>query len=304
MQDIINPIDRALLKAELTKERLRSTNKSKNEIYIVTAHDSPNVMQEIGRLREVAFRYYGGGTGFPVDIDEYDTMEDAYRQLIVWSPEDEQILGGYRFLCGSDVKFDENGKPILATSHLFNFSEKFIKEILPYTVELGRSFVALEYQSTRSGAKGLFVLDNLWDGLGALSVVDPSLRYYFGKVTMYNTYNQLITPVYPLETNMDVEKMKSLFPHDNFKDNYKVLNQEVRKFGINVPPLVNAYMSLSPKMRVFGTAINHEFGEVEETGILIAINEILEDKKKRHIETYLEEEYKSAELIRKNFIGE
>ena len=76
----------ALLKAELTKEkRLRSTNKSKNEIYIVTAHDSPNVMQEIGRLREVAFRYYGGGTGFPVDIDEYDTMEDAYRQLIVWS---------------------------------------------------------------------------------------------------------------------------------------------------------------------------------------------------------------------------
>ena len=98
MQDIINPIDRALLKAELTKEkRLRSTNKSKNEIYIVTAHDSPNVMQEIGRLREVAFRYYGGGTGFPVDIDEYDTMEDAYRQLIVWSPEDEQILGGYRF---------------------------------------------------------------------------------------------------------------------------------------------------------------------------------------------------------------
>ena len=71
-----------------------------------------------------------------------------------------------------------------------------------------------------------------------------------------------------------------------------------------MPPLVNAYMSLSPKMRVFGTAINHEFGEVEETGILIAINEILEDKKKRHIETYLEEEYKYAELIRKNFIGE
>ena len=221
-------------------------------------------------------------------------------------------MGGYRFLCGSDVKFDENGKPILATSHLFNFSEKFIKEILPYTVELGRSFVALEYQSTRSGAKGLFVLDNLWDGLGALSVVDPSLTYNQEARNMilyflglhFPDADQLITPVYPLETNMDVEKMRSLFPHDNFKDNYKVLNQEVRKFGINVPPLVNAYMSLSPKMRVFGTAINHEFGEVEETGILIAINEILEDKKKRHIETYLEEEYKSAELIRKNFIGE
>ena len=252
------------------------------------------------------------------DIDEYDTMDDAYRQLIVWSPEDEQILGGYRFLCGSDVKFDKAGKPVLATSHLFNFSDKFNKEYLPYTVELGRSFVTLEYQSTRSGsAKGLFVLDNLWDGLGALSVVDPSLQYYFGKVTMYNTYNsearnmilyflnmhfpdpeKLITPICPLETGTDPEKMQELFKYDNFKDNYKVLNQEVRKFGINVPPLVNAYMSLSPKMRVFGTAINHEFGEVEETGILIAINEILEDKKKRHIETYLNEEGKSAGLIR------
>ena len=319
MQDIIKPIDRALLESELTKEKkLRSTNKSNNEIYIVTAHDAPHVMQEIGRLREIAFRYYGGGTGFPVDIDEFYTMEDAYRQLIVWSPEDEQILGGYRFLCGSDVKFDENGKPMLATSHLFNFSEKFNKEFLPYTVELGRSFVTLEYQSTRAGAKGLFVLDNLWDGLGALSVVDPSLQYYFGKVTMYNTYNtearnmilyflgmhfpdadKLVTPVYPLETDTDIEKMKELFRYDNFKDNYKVLNQEVRKFGINVPPLVNAYMSLSPKMRVFGTAINHEFGDVEETGILIAINEILEDKKKRHIETYLKEEGQTADLIRK-----
>lgn len=318
MQDIINPVDKALLIAELTKDKLlRKTNKSNNEIYIITHHDSPHVMQEIGRLREIAFRFYGGGTGESVDIDEFDTMTDAYRQLVVWSPEDEQILGGYRFLCGSDVKFDEHGKPLLATSHLFNFSEKFIKEFLPYTVELGRSFVTLEYQSTRAGAKGLFVLDNLWDGLGALSVVDPSLQYYFGKVTMYNTYNQeardmilyflqlhfpdvdqLVTPIYPLQTDMDLKKMELLFHYDNFKDNYKVLNQEVRKFGINVPPLVNAYMSLSPKMRVFGTAINEEFGDVEETGILIAINEILEDKKKRHIETYLKEEGQTPLLIR------
>lgn len=318
MQDIIKPIDRTLLKAELTKDKLlRKTNKSNNEIYIITAHDAPNVMQEIGRLREIAFRYYGGGTGKPVDIDEFDTMQDAYRQLIVWNPEDEQILGGYRFLCGTDVKLDPTGKPILATSHLFNFSEKFVKEILPFTVELGRSFVALEYQSTRAGSKGLFVLDNLWDGLGALSVIDPSLKYYFGKVTMYNTYNpearnmilyflqlhfpdpdQLVTPIFPLQTNTNIEKMKSLFPYDSFRENYKILNQEVRKFGINVPPLVNAYMSLSPKMRVFGTAINDEFGDVEETGILIAINEILEEKKKRHIETYLLEEGQTTHLIK------
>lgn len=319
MQDIIKPIDRALLKAELTVDKkLRRTNKSNNEIYIVTAHDSPNVMQEIGRLR----KSLSGITEAEPAFLSISTNTTRWTMLIAnlscGALKTNRSWGGYRFLCGSDVKFDKTGKPILATSHLFNFSEKFNKEYLPYTVELGRSFVTLEYQSTRSGsAKGLFVLDNLWDGLGALSVVDPSLQYYFGKVTMYNTYNsearnmilyflnmhfpdpeKLITPVYPLETGTDLEKMQELFKYDNFKDNYKVLNQEVRKFGINVPPLVNAYMSLSPKMRVFGTAINHEFGEVEETGILIAIDEILEDKKKRHIETYLNEEGKSADLIR------
>ena len=308
MQHIIEPVDRNMLKKELTAaKKLRRTNKSNNEIYIVTAHDSPHLMQEIGRLREIAFRYYGGGTGNSVDIDTFDTMENAYRQLIVWSPSEEQILGGYRFLCGSDVRIDPEGKPILATSHLFDFSDDFMKRYLPYTVELGRSFVSLDYQATLSSSKSIFILDNLWDGLGALTVIDSSLKYFYGKVTMYNTYpveardmilyflsmhfpdlEGLVIPKQPLQTNMDISKMKTLFCFDNFKDNYRILNQEVRKLGINVPPLVNAYMSLSPKMRVFGTAINDEFGDVEETGILIAIDEILEEKKQRHIESYFE----------------
>ena len=322
MQDIIQPVSREILRSELTKDKLlRSTNKSSNEIYVVTAQDSPNVMQEIGRLREIAFRYYGGGSGKSVDIDEYDTMENPYRQLVVWSPADEQILGGYRFLCGPDIQFDKSGKPILATAHLFDFSDKFVRDYLPYTVELGRSFVTLEYQSTRAGSKGLFVLDNLWDGLGALSVIAPDMKYFFGKMTMYNTYDlearnmilyflakhfpdpdKLVVPIEPLQIEQDSKEMKELFAFDGFKEDYRILNQEVRKRGMNVPPLVNAYMSLSPKMKVFGTAINHEFGEVEETGILIAISEILEEKKKRHIETYAEEEYCDARLIRTNFL--
>ena len=316
MEEIIKPVSKELLKAELTEDRrLRMTNKSNNQIYIITHQNAPNVMREIGRLREIAFRAAGGGTGLSMDIDEYDTMEHPYKQLIVWNPEAEEILGGYRYLLGTDVRFDEAGAPILATSHMFHFSDAFIKEYLPQTIELGRSFVTLEYQSTRAGAKGLFVLDNLWDGLGALSVVDPSLQYYFGKVTMYNTYNtearnmilyflgmhfpdadKLVTPVYPLETDTDIEKMKELFRYDNFKDNYKVLNQEVRKFGINVPPLVNAYMSLSPTMRMFGTAINYGFGDVEETGILIAVDEILAEKRIRHIESFIASEPESCKL--------
>lgn len=309
MQQIISPVETALLKKELTPEkRLRRTNKSDNEIYVVTAQDSPQVMREIGRLREIAFRQYGGGTGKAVDIDEFDTMKNGYRQLIVWSPEDERILGGYRFLCGSDVQFDRAGKPVLATSHLFDFSQRFLEHYLPYTVELGRSFISPDYQATLARPKSIFILDNLWDGLGALTVIEPDLKYFYGKVTMYNTYNvearnmilyflhlhfpdaeRLVTPIAPLQTEIDEKAMKKLFFYDNFKDNFKVLNQAVRKHGINVPPLVSAYMSLSPKMRTFGTAINREFGNVEETGILIATDEILEEKKKRHIETFLKE---------------
>jgi hypothetical protein len=309
MQDIIRPVERAFLRKELTPEkRLRRTNKSDNEIYIVTWEDAPHTILEIGRLREIAFRHYGGGTGMEADIDEFDTMKSAYRQLIVWNPRDEQILGGYRFLCGSDVKFGSDGKPLLATSHLFNFSDLFFRDYLPYIVELGRSFVALDYQMTRGRSQGLFILDNLWDGLGALTVVDPTLKYFYGKVTMYNSYDPearnmilyflnrhfpdpdgLVIPIHPLRAGIDTARMQRLFHYDSLKDNYRVLNQQVRKLGINIPPLVNAYISLSPKMRVFGTAINDEFGDVEETGILIAVDEILEEKKKRHIETYLAE---------------
>ena len=307
MRRIIDPIDKTLIKSELTQDKLmRSTNKANNELYIFTHHDSPNLMREIGRLREIAFRYYGGGTGKEADIDKYDIMDNPYRQLIVWDPEQEEILGGYRFLSGTDVEFDENGKPILATAHLLNFSEKFIKEYLPYTVELGRSFVSLEYQSTIRSRKGIFALDNLWDGLGALSVIDPTIKYFFGKVTMYGTYNKearnmilyfmqkhfpdkdnLMRPIVPLETNMDIERMQILFNGKNFKEDYKILNREVRALKLNIPPLINAYMSLSPTMRVFGTSINDEFGDVEETGILIEEAEILEDKRIRHIESYL-----------------
>ena len=307
MEEIIAPIDKEVLKSELTQERrLRFTNKSNNEIYVVTAHNAPNVMKEIGRLREIAFRAAGGGTGKSMDIDEYDTMPNPYKQLIVWNPEAEEILGGYRYLFGDEVEYDEHGKPVLATAHMFDFSEKFLKEYLPYTVELGRSFVTLEYQSSRAGSKGLFALDNLWDGLGALTVINPNMKYYFGKMTMYPSYHRqgrdmilyflnkhfhdaekLITPVRPLELETDPAILEEIFSCDSFKDDYRILNTEVRKLGYNIPPLVNAYMGLSPTMRMFGTAINYGFGDVEETGILIAVDEILEQKRIRHIESFV-----------------
>ncbi|HRN16162.1 MAG TPA: GNAT family N-acetyltransferase [Xylanibacter oryzae] len=306
-EDIIQPIDREVIKSELTPERqLRMTNKSHNEIYVITAHNAPNVLKEIGRLREIAFRTAGGGTGKSMDLDEFDTMENCYKQLVVWNPEAEEIIGGYRYILGTDVDIDEKGQPILATSHMFHFSEKFMKDYMPQTIELGRSFVSLEYQSTRRGSKSLFALDNLWDGLGALTVVMPNVKYFFGKMTMYPSYvrrgrdmilyflkkhfndkDNLIIPMKPLVIETDEKELQRLFKEKSFKDDYKILNHEVRKLGYNIPPLVNAYMGLSPTMRMFGTAINYGFGDVEETGILIAVDEILEEKRIRHIDSFI-----------------
>ena len=308
-QEIIQPIDKEVLKSELTPEhQLRMTNKSHNEIYVITAHNAPNVMKEIGRLREIAFREAGGGTGKSMDIDEFDICENCYKQLIVWNPEAEEIIGGYRYLLGQDWEYDEKGQPILATSHMFHFSETFLKDYAPWTIELGRSFVALPYQSSRMGAKSLFALDNLWDGLGALTVIKPNVKYFFGKMTMYPSYirkgrdmilyflktyfddkDKLIIPMKPLKLDTDPSELEKLFSGKSFKEDYKVLNTEIRKLGYNIPPLVNAYMSLSPTMKLFGTAINYGFGDVEETGILIAIDEILEDKRVRHIDSFIKE---------------
>lgn len=305
MQPIIEKIDPALIEAELTPDRLlRHTNKGDNEIYVVDAFNAPHTMREIGRLREIAFRDAGGGTGLDCDIDEFDTMPSPCRQMIVWNPADREIIGGYRFILGEDIEI-VNGVPRIATSHMFRFSERFISEFLPETIELGRSFVAPEYQTTKAGAKALYALDNLWDGLGALTVVYPQIKYLFGKVTMYPQYNHecrdmilgfmhkhfpdpdsLVTPIDPLPTAADSIEIQSRFTGSDYKEDFRILNHFIREHDLKIPPLVNSYMALSPTMRMFGTAINREFGDVEESGIFFRISDIFEDKKMRHIGSY------------------
>ena len=307
MKDIVKALPREAIYAELTPDKLlRKTNKGGNEIYIITHRDSPSVMHEIGRLREITFRDAGGGTGKEIDIDEYDIAEVPYKQLIVWDPDSKEILGGYRYILGCDVGCDKNGEPELATAHLFHFSKNFIDNFLPYTLELGRSFVQPEYQSSKAGAKALFVLDNLWDGLGALAVDHPEIKYFFGKVTMYPHFHNeavnliqyffkkyfrdkenLVYPKKPMEHNYDTEEMKKIFIGSDYREDYKILTQKVRQYGENVPPLINAYMNLSPSMKTFGTVINEGFGDVLETGIIVTIADIYEIKKDRHIETYI-----------------
>ena len=306
MEKIIDPVDLKLLKAELTPgKKLRNTNKGGNEIYIIDAHDSPSLMREIGRLREESFRAAGGGTGLSVDIDEFDTMEVPYKQIVVWDPDAEAVLGGYRYMMGKDVSFDENGQPMLATSHMFRFSKTFIKDYLPHVMELGRSFVAPEYQSSKAGAKALFSLDNLWDGIATIATEYPRIIYFFGKMTMYPEYDrvsrdlilhflwkhfpdpdELVRPLKPLLPETDPRLMDLILKDSDFKQDYRNLKEAVRRLGTHIPPLVNSYMNISPSMKMLGTAINEEFSDVEETGILVCFNEMYPEKRDRHTNSF------------------
>jgi len=296
MQPIIPPVERAALKAELTPGRkVRDTNKASNEIYIFSAAECPALMREVGRLREEAFRNAGGGTGCEVDIDEEDLAGDGYFQLIVWDPAAEEIVGGYRFI----VCTSPNPRH-LSTEHYFRFSDRFRRKFLPRTIELGRSFVQSSYQ-VRRNPKSLYALDNLWDGLGALVVLNPKAKYLFGKVTMYTSYKavarnaliwflrryfpdreRLVEGIHPLALDLDDPYYEQLFCGANYMENYRILIQKIREFDETIPPLIHAYMNLSPTMRVFDTVSNPDFGDVEETGILVTIADIYPEKRTRY----------------------
>jgi len=310
MTNIIEAVSRDLIKQELNDDIfVRQTNNGNKEIFIFDHRNAPNTLKEVGRLREISFRDSGGGTGKEIDIDSYDTSDIPFKQLIVWDPDQEEIVGGYRFLEGNEILKTGFENPSTPTSHLFEMSDEFKRDYLPYTIELGRSFVQPLYQPNYNLRKGLYSLDNLWDGLGSLIVQQPSMRYFGGKFTMYPNYNHeahdimhyflnyhfedknnLLMPLFKLGYKTDkIKEIKKLFPTDNYLTNYKTLNHSVRNLGENIPPMVNAYMNLSPTMKYFGTSLNSNFGDVEESGILITINDIYDGKKDRHINNIIEE---------------
>ncbi len=305
-EQIAEPAELNALKAEVTEETfLRYTNKGQNEVHLMTAKDAPNVMHEIGRLREEAFRAAGGGTGKALDIDHYDVSEFPYSQLIVWNPDQEEIMAGYRLLDCRELVKQGKGLELLATSHLFQFSDQFKKEYFPKTLELGRSFVQPKYQKGAESKKGIFALDNLWDGLGGVIARNPDLKYLVGKVTMYPSYNieardallgfiatffpdthNLATCLNPLVSLEELDPWIQKYKGKTYKQAYVEMNAFVRSKKENIPPLINSYMNLSSTMQTFGTAINDEFGDVEETGILVVIDDVHDSKNERHMQTY------------------
>lgn len=324
MKPIIEPVDKSLLKAELNEETLlRTTNRARNELYIV-GPEAVHVIREIGRLREIAFRADGGGTGESLDIDKFDTDPSyGYKQLVLWDPETLEIIGGYRFCLCDNAVFDRFGQPILTSSHMFEFTKKFLRYKFPYTIELGRSFVSTDYQSSKAGAKGLYALDNLFDGIGALGVLyKKRAKYFFGKMTIYPNYPEEARELIQyflgkyfrrghnqIKLRKEIKAVKvtnprkysKLFKGSNFKEDYRTLKAEIMKMGLNIPPLVNTYMNLSPSMVYFGTGVNDEFGNVLDSGIMIAFDELYPEKRQRHFDSFLQLGWPKIRAIIKRF---
>ncbi len=312
MEDIIAPVDKELLKAELTEQHfLRDTNHAGNKLFIVDNQCAPNVLREIGRLREIAFRAGGGGTGKALDLDGFD-LDAAfqYKQLVLWDPEAECIIGGYRYVLCNNVMYDRYGQPIMPSSHLFRFTRRYLRGAFLKTIELSRSFIRPEYQSSEQGMKSLYALDNLFDGLGGLILLYKGrMEYFFGKATIYPSFpekglqmllfflrkhfgrwesdlrgriDRMVIPKKPVKIKLSRELGK-VFTGNDFREDYKILKREIQQMGVNIPPLVNTYMNLSPTMRSFGAGINDEFGDVIEAGILIKFDEMHPEKTRRHL---------------------
>lgn len=317
---IIDPIDPRVLRAELKEQLLlRKTNRAGNEIYTFHASEAPNLMLEVGRLREEAFRKGGGGTGKAADIDEYDLDPEGYTQLIVWDPERSEILGGYRYILGKDA-IGEDGTLKLSSTEIFDFKPIFVQEYLPRTIELGRSFVRLDHQTTGASRKSIFTLDNLWDGLGALMLLYEDYQYFFGKVTIYNSYNvkardlilyyldtyhkskeDMMESLFAVTPETPLVELKSVIRGENAKEDYKAMGKAVRELGTNIPPLVNAYLGLTYSLMYFGVSNNPYFGDVLELSIMVPMEEITIDKKKRHVESFLRDASKTytSNLLKK-----
>ena len=303
MKEIIPPVKTALLERELEGHLLRPSNKADNLIYDITAHECPNVMREIARLREISYRDGGGATGNEMDIDDMDTMPRPYHQLIVWDPDNKQIIGGYRYLFGHEAEI-RDGQPYITSAHLFHYSDQFIREYLPNTIEFGRAFVQPMYQKREMGVKALFALDNIWDGIGAIVHNHPEIRWMIGKVTIYPDYNEkareliysylntyhrgkegLFAPYQPLAVHPLAD---SPFIGDDKQENYHILQRAVREQGTVIPPMFSAYLNLTNDLEFFGNAVNDELANVYETGIMVDLNTVYPEKKERYITPYVE----------------
>ena len=306
LEEIIKPLSKEILINELKLAFfLRPTRIGNNEVYIFSAQECPNLMNEVGRLRELTFRDAGAGFGKKVDIDQYDTDGYTCKQLIVWDPINKEIIGGYRFNIFNDLKHKKLKDIPLLNKSLYNVSNNFISDYIPYLVELSRAFIQPMYQPKNVGKKAAFSLDNIWDGLGALVVKYPFLKYYFGRLTFFSNYNTTVRDsiFYFFDKHLkgDVSLLKAKEPvsamtpnsyikkrinSSDEKEDFKSLQIIAKDHNTIIPPLMKSYYNASNSLKVFEPVFDSYFGSSYAAAIIVTIKDIFPSFVKRYIDPY------------------
>ncbi len=291
---IAHPQNRQALKLELKQAELLGETADGKKIYLFDYHPDSVVMQEIGRLREIAFRTVGEGTGEKRDLDHYD---QHYRHLILWDEDDLEIAGAYRIGEGHQ-RNNESGYPLYSES-LFQYSEQ-MEPIFAAGIELGRSFVQPRYWGKRS-------LDYLWYGIGAYLRRHPNVRYLFGPVSLSHSYpkraRDLLVWFYrhyfpdhawlarsrsPYLIDKDTENaIADIFCGNDYREDFSRLRQQLEFLGVTVPTLYKQYSELCEPGGVsfldFG--IDPDFNYCIDGLVLVDTKQVKLRKRERYIGT-------------------
>jgi len=293
-KNVIHPVDRKLIKRELSDSQILGKTKDDKKIILAEYENSPNVLKEIARLREITFRKVGEGTGKKRDIDDFDKY---YKHLVVWDEEELEIVGSYRIGIGKDI-FLSKGINGFYTSTLFNFSNRFETEVVKDSIELGRSFVQRKYWNSNA-------LNYLWQGIGAFISNNDWVQYLFGGVSISNNYSESAknSIVYYFQkwfgdydelaesknkfmlSNKSADDLSKIFTSNNYKDDYKILKNILKPTGFTVPVLYKHYSELcndnGVKFLDFG--VDPDFENCVDGLILVDVHKIKDEKRERFI---------------------
>ncbi|TBR42748.1 GNAT family N-acetyltransferase [Marinomonas agarivorans] len=301
---VAHPQNRQLIKQELNQSELLGESKDGKLIYLFDYHKSSQssdqnngqrssaqsaTMQEIGRLREIAFRQVGEGTGEDIDLDKFDHF---YRHLVLWDDEELEIVGAYRI--GEASKLSSSHS--LYSKELFNYS----KEMQPYFdkgIELGRSFVQPKYWGKRS-------LDYLWYGIGAYLNKHPDIRYLFGPVSLSNNYaplaKDLIVSFYQLHfpdkdqlgksftpyqiTPENKALIRNLFKGESYEEDFRELKTQLSYLNASVPTLYKQYSELCEAggVRFLDFGVDADFGYCIDGLVLVDLEKVKASKNARY----------------------
>lgn len=293
-KNVIHPIDRKLIKRELSDSQILGRTKDDKKIILTEFENSPNVLKEIARLREITFRKVGEGTGKKRDIDDFDKY---YKHLVVWDEEELEIVGSYRIGIGKDI-FLSKGTEGFYTSTLFNFSSRFEDEVIKDSIELGRSFVQKKYWNSNA-------LNYLWQGIGAFISNNDWVKHLFGGVSISNNYSESAKNmiVYYFQkwfddiddfaesknkfilSNKTADDLSKIFISDNYKEDYRILKNLLKPTGYTVPVLYKHYSELcndnGVKFLDFG--VDPDFENCVDGLILVDVHKIKDEKRERFI---------------------